>query len=288
MKRPIIIKQNGKITEIKEPESNIDSTNKETAATLQESNEKDKPVLERKPTLEKVSVPKKKSSFRMYKPAIIAICSAIIIGCVLSVIMFQVFVNVEAGLNEQSVQSIPALATDKNQDNDAVKTGEANIYSFDQIHGFILQTGVFSEQENADTWANHFEGIPMITWQRDNQYFLLSGIAPSQEAAEQLVGTLNMQDEDYFIKEWTVAPLEIELTEEEYNWLQTFHKALVTAIQKVGEDEGGALDEIKSLSSIQSDKLSPLVDEVTSIKDSNSIEIQQSLLNLLYQYEMMK
>lgn len=287
MKRPIIIKQNGKVTKIDETVNNIDSTSNETAATLQESNEEDEPVLKANPKLQKIAGSKKMKKYRpysRYKPVIIAISSAIVIGCVLSIIMFQVFVNVETGFNDQAVQSIPALSTNNKQDS-VSQNEETKMYSIDPIQGYILQTGVFSEQENAETWAQQFEEFPTITWPRGDQYFLISGIAPSKETANQLIESLLMQNEEYFIKEWMISPDEIELTEDEFEWFQTFQKSLVEAIQKVSGKEEGALDEIKTLSSIQSEKLGPLVEKVKTVNDSNTKEIQQSLLELLYLFE---
>ncbi|MFD1850144.1 SPOR domain-containing protein [Oceanobacillus bengalensis] len=287
-RKSIIVKQNGKVTKIIEHKAkNIHTSNQEAAATLKESGDDQIPAYERKTDLKKVKPFKKSSKFSTFKPIAIAITSAIIIGLVLSVIMFQVFVNVEDGSAGQALTSVPVSNADEEVAvNDTDKPIGTSVYSIDSIQAFVLQAGVFSEMANAEEWATQFQqaGAPTLIWEKDNQYFLLVGVSETKEQAEKIATELSTADHDIFVKEWSTNSYEIELTEEENEWLQHFRESWLSAVQLVSENN--TLTQAHFETNLEgSEKLSTLLEETKAIEEVSGREAQQVLLHLLMEYE---
>ncbi|WP_156291201.1 SPOR domain-containing protein [Oceanobacillus salinisoli] len=291
--KQIIVKENGKVIR-KYPDQLLHSSNRESAATLQESDDDPVQTFERKMISPEATL-KKSSKFTMFKPILIAISSAIAIGLVLSVIMFQVLIDVEDGLANQTVTGMQA--TNGNQldeeevTNQTASDGavESSSYTLEPLQAFVLQAGVFSEKENAEVWADNFSniGLPSLIWQRGEQYFLLIGLADSKEQAGNIVNDLDTGEYDLFVKEWSTTQGEVDLTEQEQNWLVSFQQTWQENISKtdnLSKDNWGDLPTNKIS---ESEKLSAFVNSIENMETLNGIEAQQHLLQLMYEYELL-
>src|SRR5699024_3163233 len=95
-----------------------------------------------------------------------------------------------------------------------------------QMKAYVIQLGVFSEQENADIWSKTYAqaGFPSISFQRENQYFLFTGVANTEEKAKEFAEILLKEEIEVYVKEWETDEKEIKLTEEESKWIQLFQE----------------------------------------------------------------
>jgi stage II sporulation protein B len=282
-KNPIIIKENGKLMK-QNLKQNINSSKRESAATLHESDDDPIKTFESKSVLAEATH-KKTSKNSLLKPILIAVISAIIIGAILSVIMFQVLIDVKASYSNQESVNIPTATQSENgkektngdhSDNTAVTLAA--------LHGFVLQGGVFSEQENAETWAKNFSdsGLPAMIWNRGDQYFLLLGLTETKAQAESIVNQLD-KNYDLYIKEWETRQGDVSLTKEEQEWLLAFQQKWE---ENVKQSDNISKDSWAELSKdTKSDRLKSLVDQIEQIESVSGLEGQKYLLNLMFEYE---
>ncbi|QGS68958.1 hypothetical protein CV093_12710 [Oceanobacillus sp. 143] len=101
-KKQVIIKQNGKVMDRQKHQSTKKTANdnlyqSEQAATVQEADNNDQeiPAIARPKQTNIKQSKKQDGRFRSLRVLLIAIGSAIVIGSVLSYVMFQIFVNVD-------------------------------------------------------------------------------------------------------------------------------------------------------------------------------------------------
>ncbi|MCR1833965.1 SPOR domain-containing protein [Oceanobacillus caeni] len=287
-KKQIIIKENGKV--IKQyPKQNINSSKRESAATLHESDDDPIKTFERKSVLTEATPHKKTSKNPLLKSILTAVVSAILIGGILSVIMFQVLIDVKDGINNQDSSSVPSATqadNDKektNEDNSA-NTAETSNFTLESLHGFVLQAGVFSEKKNAENWAKNFSnsGLPVMIWNRDGQYFLLLGIAETKAQAESIVSQLD-DKHDLYIKEWETKQGNVGLTKDEQEWLLAFQQKWEDNVKQsynISKDNWAELPKVNS-----SDKLEPLVNRIEQLKSDSGLKGQKYLLDLMFEYE---
>lgn len=286
-KNPIIIKENGKLMK-QNLKQDINSSKRESAATLHESDDDPIKTFESKSFLAEATH-KKISKNPLLKPILIAVISAIIIGAILSVIMFQVLVDVKANYSNQESVSIPTATQSENGKEKAngdhsANTAETSTFTLAALHGFVLQGGVFSELENAETWAKNFSdsGLPAMIWNRGDQYFLLLGLTETKEQAESIVNQLD-KNYDLYIKEWETKQGNVSLTKEEQEWLLAFQQKWEENVKKsdnISKDNWAELSK-----DTKSDRLKSLVNHMEQIESVSGLEGQKYLLNLMFEYE---
>ncbi|RKQ37917.1 SPOR domain-containing protein [Oceanobacillus halophilus] len=291
-KKQIIVKENGKVIR-KYPEKAVQTSNQESAATLHESDDDPVQSFERHTNLSKLPMKKKPSRFNIFKPIIIAASSAILIGAVLSVIMFQVLIDVESGLSGQSLTSYQPTsegAEEEKEETSGNTSLETSSYTKEPLNAYVLQAGVFSEKENAESWSENFTelGIPTLIWQRENQYFLLLGISATKDQAQLIAEETNTGDHDLFVKEWTTSSQEMELTEQEHSWIQQFKEVWESNLSLVSEDNTlshTSWESILTEDEQDSKALSQLSELMTNIDELSGLDAQHHLLEMMYQYE---
>src|SRR5699024_11682113 len=64
--------------------------------------------------------------------------------------------------------------------------------------------------------------LPILRWKRDQQFFLFAGIASTNEQAEQMTKTFVDRGLDVYVKEWSIPEIDLQVTEQEYDWLRAF------------------------------------------------------------------
>src|SRR5699024_7078221 len=132
-----------------------------------------------------------------------------------------------------------------------------------------------------------------MIWKRDEQYFLIVGLSHTLEKANELVTDLEEKQLEVFVKEWVTPALEVQMTSDEEEWIQSFHQLLVNDIKALGNQENSSLDQWeKWLKEVpeQSNSLISFKDSIQPIiekaKENSQALTHQDLLNIWFQYEM--
>lgn len=284
--KAILVEDNGKQLKYKLNDRTNHSAEKELAAALEDSDDTEDsvPVIT---GLNKTKNPlnkKKRHIFYYLKPIIIAVASAIIIGSILGFGMLRLFVNVEGDVTgEVPNNNNPSTVAENNE----ATAGSASV-QLEPLEAHILQAGIFTEKENAEQWADNYavEGIQTITWERDNQYFLIAGLASTKEEANTIAAELKKNGSiDLYVKEWTTINGDVELTADEENWLGQFQTMWQESLKN---SSGGNTLSTESWSELlaaepsQKEKLSSLSSSINeSLENANHLQ----LLQWMYHYE---
>lgn len=287
-KKPILVEKNGKKWTYKLPTEEFSSSSEESAAA-QEKQEQDKlPVLT---TLKKSKkgFPNKKNqkSFQL-KPLIMAVISAVIIGSVLGFTLIRMFVQVDSPSSANG--AIPTVGGVNNAENSVTVSTES--YQIEPLQSYIIQAGIFSEEPNAVEWQKKYTDLDIktIIWQREDQYFLLAGVAPTKELGQSIAESLSQQGNvDLYVKEWSTADGEVELTKEEVQWIDSFHSFWQTELT----------NQLNATDPITSDKIQPLIESVPkethainklveTLNETSGEPSSQQLLSLMHEYEILQ
>src|SRR5699024_1683635 len=140
----------------------------------------------------------RKSKWGAFNRVVSSISAAIFIGSILGFIMLNLFGNINALCNHgNNPEATNAVAADKDTEKKSNASDEQKA-----ITAYVLQGGVFSEKANADQWAESFKqaGFPAMIWERDDQYYLLTGIADTEEQAKKIAASIKEQNMDVFVK----------------------------------------------------------------------------------------
>ncbi|WP_373892968.1 SPOR domain-containing protein [Virgibacillus natechei] len=260
--------------------------NREHAATLQDSEDDPIPAFARE---NDHKPPKKQNRLKRFKPIIVTIITAIAIGSILGVIMLRMFVGIDSDMTESN--NIPAATIDE-EDEDS--NADIATSTLEQINAYVLQGGVFSDETNAEEWISKYEqaGFPSFIWEQEEKYFLLVGLANTEERAEQFANQLKEHEFDIYVKEWTTEEGEVDLTEEEHEWLQSFHENWQEGLNALENDEGFAVDNWEALIENypeDSENLAGLKEKLSDFQESiqaqvKGFEAQHILLQLWQQY----
>lgn len=248
-------------------------------------------------TIKKQSQPfaqsKKRKVFKAIKPfksIIIAVITALLVGLILGIILLKVFANMDNGLAHQSTNN-PVV----NLDTTTKETPEdsSNEVNLPAVQASIVQGGVFTEESNAQELAVDYEdsGVASMIWEKDDQYYVITGLSSSVEMANQLAKQQEEQGVEVYVKEWDSGEIEVSLTSEEEEWLTSFHQLLtesmdiVTAGEQVAADDWVALMEQETS---ESDKIPTFKEQVEpwikQIEEGAVSTNQLELLNLWYEW----
>ncbi|WP_042146169.1 hypothetical protein [Paucisalibacillus sp. EB02] len=282
-KKPIVVRIDGKQTKEKlnrERNRNIEVIEKlgreEEAATLEESSENKIHTLAREydaPLKLSKSPTRKQSSFKMFKPIIIAVISAITIGSIMGFVMLKIIVNFDNDLNATPAYSIPGQGQDDQDTGNP--SSEGTLISLDSMSAFVIQGGVFSSASNADAESVKFidQGYSPVIWEKDNQFYLLVSLGLSKEDLQGDINTLVNSGIDVYAKEWIIGEREVKLSEEEYNWVNSFQDEwnIATGKGTVEVDTWKKLVEQapKGTESFNS-FVKSINEQITSVNDENS------------------
>lgn len=221
---------------------------------------------------------------RKMKQIIVAICSSLVIGMMLGLFTLQM----SKQENQQDAAVVNSSTTDE-QD-------EGNLRNIDSIQVYVVQGGVFSEEENIKEWEGKFNNLqfPTQKWKRGNEFYLLTGVSGSLETANKLAKEMDEQGLDAFVKEWETAEASLNVTSADYKWLLLFREQLLKSLDSVDNGNGLLEDDWQELTE-QINGLSPQVQgfqevvqhsiEAVNTAESTRKEMQLFLLQLLHDYE---
>lgn len=238
----------------------------------------------------------KKGNFKAFRPIIIASVLAIATGSILGVIMINMFTTIEDNTGAAKGEIAASKVDDKDNEKQLAnsETTNSQSVSLDAWNAYVLQGGVFSDQANAEELASQFNdsGFPSVVWERDNQYFVLLGIAETEDVAKSIADEIGNAGHDVFVKSWQTADKSIDLTDKEQEWIKSFEEEWKNTLQTVHESEGfpkqnweKLLTDVpeadQTLNSL-SEKLQTAIDEQ---QESNKLNQQQLLLKIWLLYE---
>ncbi|ARI76922.1 SPOR domain-containing protein [Halobacillus mangrovi] len=124
------------------------------------------------------------------------------------------------------------------------------------IDSYFIQAGVFTTEEKALEWKTKLtsQSVSSVVWERDGQFYLFAGSAPTKSEADTLALQLQGYGVDTYVKNWVVLKEEGSLSEEEADVMDK----LVTQLQQHTLNEMSAnereslINELKSSSSGES------------------------------------
>lgn len=224
-------------------------------------------------------------------PFLTATFTAILIGLFVGLVMLNMFTKKEDHATTGDYQPV---AHEEVNDADQTQT-EGKQSTLKQMNAYVLQLGVFSEQENANAWSDTYQlaGFPSIHFQRESQHFLFAGIAHTEEKAKELSAKLLNNDVEVYVKEWTTDEIEVELSAEESKWLSEFQELWGETLQSLNNQEGILLKEWSSLIEdhpLKSEEITQLVKAIQLLIENgdeveNDFEQQNDLLNIWKVYD---
>lgn len=284
MKKMIIVRENGKKLKKTKTEK-LHTGHAEQAAAAQDPNEDPIPIFASPSDFESKKKPGKNNKFSHFKPILIAILSAIGIGSILGFVMIRLFVGIDSELTAQGSNALPIVDPD---DNKSVETDQLVL---EPIDAFVLQAGVFSDQANAEAWNEKFAeaGLASMIWEKDDQYYLLTGLANEKESAKEMLAELKEAgDFDIFVKEWSTDQAELELSQPEAEWFQSFRDQWTKALAKVDSQEAlstGDWEDLAANYPKEANQDVPLIDAISDVEKEETVDPQITLLNLWHAYD---
>lgn len=237
------------------------------------------------------SMKKKKTIHKFPKksrvgPFLTATFTAVLIGLFLGLLMLNMFTNKEKHASTNDHQQAASDADD-------IDKAETKPTTLKQMKAYVLQLGVFSEKENANDWSETYqqEGVTSVHFHRDNQYFLFSGMADTEERAKEFAAILLKDGIEVYVKEWITNEIDAELTGTESEWLASFQEQWEKSLMELSKEDGVLLDGWNKLIEeypLKSEGITQLVEaiELLSENEGKSIfELQNHLLNIWKVYE---
>ncbi|MUK86971.1 hypothetical protein GMD78_00960 [Ornithinibacillus sp. L9] len=238
------------------------------------------------------------SNFRKIRPLVFASISAVVIGSILGIILLNMFVNIDDITNPMNPTPVTSIDTDEREEQTNNNTGNdgenMSTKTLGTMDGFVLQGGVFSEETNATEVGRDFEeeGFQPVIWNRDNQYYLLVGLSNTQEHAKSNAESLMDLDLEVFVKDWNSGELEMELSEEEYKWFQSFQSQWDQSLASISTQDSIVLTDWNSIfensppNSNTVDQFLASIEPYTSkLQDASNQELQYILLGMWYELE---
>src|SRR5699024_7253464 len=213
-------------------------------------------------------------SYKHFKPLLWTIITASCVG------MFLGYVVLKIVAEDEYVATENIVAMNQQDENETEDQMELPGFSL-----FVLQSGVFTEMENAERLGKQMEkkqSAYAIREMDDNHYVWLLA-APNETTADQHKKRLEKQDINTIVKKWDIPKDTITLTEQESKWLQLYIDTLSEAIQseKVNQIEWEEL--VKEDNPIQS--YSSWYEELQTIILQEKITEEQLMLQLFLHYE---
>ena len=152
---------------------------------------------------------------RRVKQALIALSSSLLIGITFGLIFLSMVKQEEPAM----ANTLHMTTTD-----DEENTTDVNTYAIESFYFYVVQAGVFSEEENAQALVDELHALsyPAYIWERENQYFVLAGIEQTEERAGTLTDKMKEDGIDVFVKQWDMEAKASQFSEEDIVFLQNF------------------------------------------------------------------
>ncbi|GGP13640.1 SPOR domain-containing protein [Oceanobacillus neutriphilus] len=260
--------------------SKDDAVDSESAATVE--NEQEEPDFS---TLSAVNSMNKGKPLRkiniIWKAILVSGISAVFVGTIIGFILFRMFVQVDtpASAGNLSQGTTPVAQPEKEEAGSDIVTS-----SLDSLETYIIQAGIFSEKENADSLIASLS-IPTVFLEKDGQYYLMAGVGPTEDAVKSLAASLSNNQADLYVKEWGTEAREIEMTEAEDNWLTEFQAFFAEHLEQSDLNQPIADEEITALVDKAPEETEKIAGLVTSLTEMMGEPSSYQLLNWMKVYD---
>ncbi|WP_077327232.1 SPOR domain-containing protein [Virgibacillus siamensis] len=254
--KPIIVWMNGKKTRMNRNDDSLKKQSdsqlhqKYAAAAFEDTDDEEQiPALVRRHDTKDGDSFRPTGKFNVFKPLLIAILSALLIGTVMGVFMLNMFVDIDDSLAQQNngiaTSSIDGENTDK-EDNENTPGISGTVAP---IQAFVLQAGVFSGEQNASEMADSFKnaGFSAMLWQKDNQFYVFAGVASSEAEAKKLANQFSKADLDVYVKAWSTESFQLKMNGDAEKWMQQFQKQWQQAVGSLSSGESISMEDWNQL-----------------------------------------
>ena len=223
--------------------SKEDSAERASAATLEnEPEETDITTL----TAVKSTNKGKLKRNPVWKTILISGGSAVLVGTLIGFFIFRMFLQVDTPTSaENPSQTTPAVTPAEKEE----ASPDVIAVTLASLETYILQAGVFSDQENADPLIASLKNlnIPSVFFDRDGEFYLMAGVASSEDAAQALAASLSDNQAELYVKAWGTQTKDIEMTEAEREWITAFQAFFEEQLQQTESNQPIAEEEIAAL-----------------------------------------
>ncbi|QDP40748.1 SPOR domain-containing protein [Radiobacillus deserti] len=173
--------------------------------------------------------------------------AAIIVGVTLGFVMLKMFAGIEEGSQETAGSAITQTTNTAEKgassgSESGAATGDVNT---EALAATVVQTGVFSSNENAAKRTSEIKGTgyAAMVWPQGEQFFVLTGLASSEQTAEALASSLTSSGVEAIVKPWETTSAKASVSEKGAEWIQQFPQLWKDSLTLL---EGGKDSEIKA------------------------------------------
>ncbi|KHE71888.1 SPOR domain-containing protein [Halobacillus sp. BBL2006] len=228
-------------------------------AAAKQSKEKNEMILledSSEQSVYKLPMKKKKKLQSPMKRIAVTALTALVISLGLGFLLLRMFVT----LTDETTTGRDVVPATSNSTGEPQAEAIQNVNP-SAIESYFIQAGVFSTEDKAIEWKTKLtsQSVSSIVWERDGQYFLFAGSAPTQEEADVLAAQLQGYGVDTYVKSWVVLKEEGSLDEKEAKVMDT----LVTHLEQ------------RTLNDLSINEREAMVNELG--KDPNGVSLAASL-----------
>ncbi|WP_058307243.1 SPOR domain-containing protein [Gracilibacillus massiliensis] len=236
--------------------------------------------------------PKKQTFWTRYKSLILSALTAILIGSFLGFLMLKIFVDMdpeEVAFDSNSTNNQAVTASSEGEDEESKPANsDTESYQGRAFNFFVTQAGVFSTEGGAEELVQELsaDGIKGMVWHRDGSFHVFVGLHSTHEGSKQFASTnFSTENEFYAGKEWQTNSNEINVSEQEIEWLQTIEIKIEEQLSNTTElvEEGKWLDAIPEELTDSSKAMVNDIEVLKDLEDEQAIQVQ--LLSILSKYE---
>ncbi|WP_407269604.1 SPOR domain-containing protein [Radiobacillus sp. PE A8.2] len=266
--KTISIRMNGKETII--PSENkaretFEDSYKEQAATLDSNYDPDDLIeYEKRDTSDTTnwydSSVKKQRNRKLNPSAIktfaVAGVSATLIGLTLGFILLRLFVGIgedgdQTATSDNANTDTPTTTTDDAGSETGTDTssevgtdGSLVAYTIDPMQAFVIQAGVFSTVEKAETWQTQFTeaAFPSMVWEHEGQFRLFAGLFATEQSADIFAEQMTASGLEPYVRPWQTEATAIELSSEVEAWISAFPALWQESLKEIGNASALATD----------------------------------------------
>ncbi|WP_082233699.1 hypothetical protein [Halobacillus massiliensis] len=150
------------------------------------------------------------------KHVTLSIFTALAVSLVLGFILLKVFVAATDGgaiAQSQMTQGAPS----------ASEQGQPASLEIPDLSVNVIQSGVFSTEEKAQEWKENLaeQSIPSLIWEKDGQFFLLSGSEDLSSGINEVSEGYSAKDIPVYKKEWTISGGKAGVSKDQSQVVQT-------------------------------------------------------------------
>lgn len=212
-------------------------------------------------------------SRRKWKPFVIAIISAVCIGGIFGLIMLKVVGTLgDYGDSPTGASGIPGDTDEENNDTSANDNEKGSTYTLPNLKAYVIQGGVFEKESSVNDWKTSFKDAAFspIIWQADDGYYLFVGIAQTKEQGEEFAKSIKeTYGMDVFSKEWRTNEAELNLDEDEQDWMDSVINLWNESLEDIAQESGISIDEwqdlVKNVPPDMGDELKSFHDELSQL-----------------------